>query len=237
MSVAETAVRVDALDTHAALDRERELLERVSGDPGLRYLWLWEAPRSLVVPQRLARLPRFDAAAAALAQDGWPVAVRATGGDVTPQGPGIVNVTHTYACNEGHRFDLAGEYDRLCTPIERALGPGAERGWRAGAFCDGAYNVQWNGLKFAGTAMRFRQCRADRSRHAVMAHALMLMAPPETEAIAALNTLLEALGEPRRIDPAVHTGIPGGEARAGFLGRLVAEFRALPGLDSDPVAP
>lgn len=216
--------RIETLPAEAALAREMALLEEVSLAPDRRVLWLWQSPLCLVAPRKLAAMPGFDAAVAAMEGAGWRVHLRSTGGDVTPQGPGIVNVTHVYSVDRMAEFSLDGEYDRLCTPIEVALGPGASRGWMAGAFCDGAHNVQFQGRKFAGTAMRFRPARADKSRMAVMAHALMLFQPPEPEAIDALNMFLEGLGESRRISPEAHTGLPQGMAPDRFVTRLVAAF-------------
>ena len=216
--------RVDHLPASAALARETVLLGAVSADPAQRYLWYWDSPRALVMPKKLAAKPQFEAAAVASRARGWPVEVRSTGGDVTPQGPGVVNVTHVYAAPPARTFDLDQEYGRLCAPIEAALGVGAARGWMPGAFCDGAHNVQFQGKKFAGTAMRFRPCRGDKSRYAVLAHALLLMDPPEAGAIDAINLFLADLGEDREIDPATHTGLPKSLSRADFLDRLAAAF-------------
>lgn len=219
-----TAPEVEHLDAEAAMDREAALLMRVSEDPSHRQVWFWQAPQGLIAPRKLSRLDGYAEVARAMAQNGWPVSLRSTGGDVTPQGPGIVNVTHVYSRPPREKFDLDREYDRLCTPIEAALGEGASRGWQPGAFCDGAHNVQWAGLKFAGTAMRFRPCKADKTRYAVLAHALMLMQPPTGAAIEALNRFLGALGQDRRIDAAAHTGLPPGLAQDTFLTRLRSGF-------------
>jgi len=212
------------IDTGRALRRELDLLSRVSEEPDLRFLWFWKAPQSLVAPRKLAARPGFDTAARTLTAEGWPVFLRSTGGDVTPQGPGIVNVTHVYATSADIRFDIARAYDALCAPIEAALGPGATRGWQSGAFCDGAHNVQFDGRKFAGTAMRFRPARGDRSRHAVMAHALMLFEPPPEAAITAINRFLEAMGEDREIDRNAHTGLPDRMSGDRFLAALKHHF-------------
>lgn len=219
---------IETLDTGKALARELELLDRVSRDPSQRLLWLWQGTQSLVVPRKLAVHPRFKVAQSELASSGWTVETRATGGDATPQGPGIVNVTHVYALPPSAHFDMDAEYDRLCRPIETALGPRASRGWQAGAFCDGAHNVQWNGLKFAGTAMRFRPSRADRSRITVMAHALMLFDRPRNEAITAINRLLSALDQDRVIQIGAHTGLPLDQEPHTFCERLISEFARLP---------
>lgn len=227
----EHSVNIDRLDTGAALDWEARLFEDVSRHPEKRFLRCWEGTQSLVVPKKLAALPAFPAVADRMTRAGWPVHVRATGGDATPQGPGILNVTHVYTWASDGVFDIEGAYDRLCAPIENALGPEASRGWQPGAFCDGAYNVQWQGRKFAGTAMRFRAGREDKSNHTVLAHALMLMAPPGPEVIDAINELLSGLDQDRRIQAEAHTGLPRGTSAEIFLDRLENGFREVdPGL-------
>ena len=209
-----------------ALARERDLLNHVSAHPTERFLWFWSSDQCLVAPQKFGKFDGFAEAAATLTTAGWPVALRSTGGDVTPQGVGVVNVTHVYATPPRKTFDLDAAYGDLCSPIEAALVQGASRGWQPGAFCDGAHNVQWNGLKFAGTAMRFRPCKGDKSRFAVLAHALMLIEPPGMVAIGALNTFLKMLAEPREIAQDAHTGLPEGMGVQMFLERLQSEFLA-----------
>ena len=215
---------IDTLDAASALAREGELLDHVSANPDETHLWFWQSPRALVAPRKLAAKPKFEAAVAEMAAHGWPVYLRGSGGDVTPQGAGIVNVTHVYARPEGEMFDIDAAYDRICAPIETALGDGASRGWMPGAFCDGAHNVQFQGRKFAGTAMRFRPARANRTRYAVMAHAIMLFAPPQPSAIEALNRFLKAIDEDRQIDADAHTGLPEGVTAEAFVGRLAQAF-------------
>lgn len=215
------------LDTGNALAREADLLQRGAENASVRYLWFWEGTRALVAPRKLAVKPGFAKARDMMAEAGWPVHVRATGGDVTPQGPGIFNVTHVYTRPRGAAVSVSDEYDLLCGPIERALGPGATRGWQPGAFCDGAHNVQFDGKKFAGTAMRFKPNFTDKSRATVLAHAILLADPPEEGAIAAINRFLSALGEPRVISLGAHTGLPDHLPRSDFMRRLADEFGQL----------
>ncbi|MEM6386291.1 MAG: protein ligase [Pseudomonadota bacterium] len=218
---------IDTLDTGAALAWETRLFEEVARQPDKYFLKVWEGSQSLVVPKKLAANPQFASAQELLEAAGWPVHVRATGGDATPQGRGILNVTHIYTFESGGAFDIPAAYARLCDPIKQALGDGATVGWQDGAFCDGAYNVQWFGRKFAGTALRFRPCRADKSSHTVLAHALMLMDAPSAPAISAINRLLAHLGEARVIVDAAHTGLPERLSREVFLDRLVAGFEQI----------
>lgn len=217
-------MRVHTIETGAALEWELRLFEEVARHPEKRFLVFWQGNQALVVPKKLAAKSKFEDVAKRSGAAGWPVHVRATGGDATPQGRGVLNVTHVYTCDSGGAFDIPAAYGRLCAPIEQALGTEASRGWQPGAFCDGAYNVQWQGRKFAGTALRFRPCHDDKSRHTVLAHALMLTEPPGVETIGAINTLLAALGETRVIARAAHTGLPDGLDRIAFLSRLEQAF-------------
>jgi lipoate-protein ligase A len=206
-----------------ALAQEMDLLAKAAADPSQKHILFWQSNQALVAPRKLSSNPEFARAEAALATLGWPVHTRATGGDVTPQGPGIVNVSLIYASHGPP--DIDATYDTLCTPMERTLGPNATRGWNPGAFCDGAYNVQWQGKKFAGPAQRLKRCK-NSDRSAVLAHALMLMSPPSKDAIDALNLFLEILGEPRRIDANCHTGLPSGLTQSGFIQDLAAAYKA-----------
>jgi len=217
---------IDFLDASVALAREMDLLEDVSRDPGRRHLWFWESPRCLVAPKSLSSKPGFERAAIALETEGWPVSLRSTGGDVTPQGTGILNVSHVYATEPGEPVDLKQEYDRLCTPIENALGEGASRGWQPGAFCDGEFNVQLNNRKFAGTAMRVRRGKADRKRNAILAHAIMLINPVSIDAIDAINRFLSHLGEDRRINADAHASLPESYSKDDFVAALKKAFLA-----------
>lgn len=212
---------IEQLEIGEALARETALLNEASLKRVPFKVWFWQSGQALVAPKRLSTKPNFVRACEALSSKGWPVHTRATGGDVTPQGLGIVNVTLVFT-PEGPA-DISANYRCLCAPMEQTLGSEASRGWNPGAFCDGAYNVQLNGLKFAGTAQRLKKVRGS-ERSAVLAHALMLMQPPSNDAIDALNLFLELVEEPRRIDLHAHTGLPVGTAQDDFLDRLHAAY-------------
>ena len=62
---------------------------------------LWSCEPALVAPARMSRLPGFDRACARAADAGWPIHLRATGGDLVPQGPGIVNLTLVFQGRQG----------------------------------------------------------------------------------------------------------------------------------------
>ncbi len=213
---------IEQIDIQSALDREMDLLAEAAKAPSRPRIWFWQSQQALVAPRKLSVKAGFAEAQSELAKLGWPVHIRATGGDVTPQGPGVVNVTLVFTPNGPP--DLQKNYDRLCSPIEQCLGEQASRGWNPGAFCDGEYNVQWQGKKFAGTAQRLRKSSDGRS--SVLAHALMLMAPPKPAAIDALNLFLDLMDEPRQIEPECHTGLPDGLAQKDFIENLHQRYIA-----------
>ena len=196
------------LPVEEALAGEVALLDRVSSSASKAFVGFWHSPQSLVAPASFRTKPKVQAACQASAARGWPVSFRATSGDVTPQGPGIANVTLCYALEPGQTVDIKKSFDTLCAPMFDLLGQKADYGFVDGAFCDGAYNITYDGLKFAGTAQRFRRCKADPSRQAVLSHAIFVLTPPSPPVFEALNAFLKDLGEDRVIRPSQHIGLP-----------------------------
>lgn len=208
------------MPTRTALDGEVKLLDAVSDAPERCLMGIWQSPQSLVAPNGFRRKHGIEAARLASAARGWPVSFRCTGGDVTPQGVGIANVTLSYALDSGQAPDIEATFDTLCAPIFQVLGPKTGYGFVDGAFCDGAYNITYAGLKFAGTAQRFRRCRADPDRIAVLSHAIFVLRPPRPEVFEAINHLLSDLNEDRVIQPQKHIGLPSNLSSDQFLKRI-----------------
>ncbi len=196
---------------------------------------LWSCEPALVAPMRLGALPGFARACAAAAEGGWPVHLRATGGDLVPQGPGVVNLTLLFRAPPGPAPGLEGAYRRLTSPIRAALadvGINSRHGSVPGAFCDGRFNVTVEGRKFAGTAQRWRPVAGG---HAVQTHALMLMRSPDPGMIATLNRFYRDCKIDREIEAGAHIGLrdlaPPDRAEATqrqFLGRLAKRTLARP---------
>lgn len=208
-----------------ALDGEMALLDTVCAAPTRTLLGFWQAPQALVAPIGFRHKPGIEAACAASAARGWPVSFRCTGGDVTPQGPGIGNVTLSYALPVGARRNIAATFDTLCDPFFALLGPGAQYGYVEGAFCDGAYNINIGGRKFAGTAQRYRRAVGERRQTCVLSHAILVLTPPKPEVFEALNSFLSDLDEGRVIRAEQHTGLPARFTPDQFFAALEDEFR------------
>lgn len=193
----------DALPFHAALDHERALLDRVASGASDRELALWSTEACLVAPRNLTVKPGFAAAQALLAAEGTTVHERDTGGDLMPQGPGIVNVSLVFAAAAG--LSIAAAYDVLCRPIEALLaahGVEGRRGSIPGSFCDGAHNIAIGDRKLVGTAQRWRRGRDGRTT--VLAHAAIICAGDLGGPAAAANRLYAACGLDRRVEAGLH---------------------------------
>ncbi|MBV1790170.1 lipoate--protein ligase family protein [Marinobacterium sp. D7] len=162
------------------LAREMALLSSVTQGEIRAGFLIWRCSRSLVVPQRLTRRPQYAMAAGRMILDGWPVQVRATGGDLTPQSPGLINIALAFR-SKRHKQAIRDSYMTLCQPLIdylADLGIAAHCSAVDGAFCDGDYNLVVGDRKLAGTAQRWRQLESGISdsndEFAVLCHAVLL---------------------------------------------------------------
>ncbi|MGD9866063.1 MAG: biotin/lipoate A/B protein ligase family protein [Pseudodonghicola sp.] len=168
---------------------------------------LWSCEPALVAPSKMAKLPGFARACAQAADAGWPVHLRATGGDLVPQGPDIVNLTLLFRGPQGAASTLESAYKRLTAPIREALsqaGISSCHGSVAGAFCDGRFNITVMGRKFAGTAQRWRPMAGEM---AVQTHAMMLIRTPDENTITTLNRFYLDCRIKRVIHASAHVGL------------------------------
>jgi lipoate-protein ligase A len=210
----------EALPQHARFD---EQLIELASEIG-PHACIWEGGQGLVVPRTYRRHQGFEQACRDFAQDGWPVTVRLSGGGVVPQGPGIINLSLAYAV-DGKPLDHSdGAYQRLCAPIQDALGRyGVITAIRAveGSFCDGRYNlaVEVDGTprKVAGAAQVWRRAG---DRQIVLAHALILSHVDVDDVTRRANRLEDAIGSARRYDAdravSLHQCLPPSQSATSF---------------------
>ena len=186
-------------DTYAW--EERRLAAMREGHAGpIHYGWVPQD--SLSVSRSEARRVGLDA----LDFDAEPVAVRATGGTVVPQGPGTMNLT-LFTRHRRHP-GIRPFYEAWCAALRdgfAAVGLETTVGPCEGSFCDGDYNVLVEGRKLAGTAQRWSTARDGSAlghHHAV----IMLGGDPET-LCARVDALYRAAGLPDRAEPTVHSTV------------------------------
>ncbi|HWK71959.1 MAG TPA: lipoate--protein ligase family protein [Burkholderiaceae bacterium] len=172
---------------------------------------IWEAEQGLVVPRTYQRFSRFSQACSDFAEQGWPIAVRQSGGGIVPQGPGIVNLSLAYAV-QGKPLDHSDQaYLLICRIVSRALeeyGVAAHAQAVEGSFCDGRYNlavgVGGRARKVAGTAQLWRRHRMDPAQdhcQIVLVHALILASVDIAAVTLRANGFEQAIGSGRRYVP------------------------------------
>jgi lipoate-protein ligase A len=163
---------------------------------------LWQASAGLVVPRRWTSLPGWEAARRAV-----PVQVRASGGGLVPQGPGVWNLSLVWPAPAAAPVDTDGVYAALCGAIAAALarlGIAATPQAVTGSFCDGRYNLAVAGRKLVGTAQSWRRVAG---QPVVLAHAVVIVSADPEELTARANAFEALLGSQTRYRAAALTSV------------------------------
>lgn len=172
-------------------EREAEWLAGVART-GRAAAHLWQGPPGWVVPRSCTALPAW---AEVQARHGRALQLRASGGGLVPQGPGLWNLSLAWPAGQATPADLHAVYAALCAALAAAIArlkvattPGAV----PGSFCDGRWNLVTGGRKLAGTAQAWRRIGA---RQLVLAHALLLVDADPQALAARANQLAAELGQ------------------------------------------
>jgi len=205
---------IDKLVQYASMDdalqNERRLFDSVIHGGLDSASFMWSANQCLVVPLKLSHHPDFAMAAQASAASGWPVHVRQTGGGVTPQGPGIINISLALANKTDSRLSITKSYQLLCNPMIaelKQLGVCAYCASVPEAFCDGDYNTVVDGKKMVGTAQRHSRTKGKITHQAVFAHALILYKTDFEEITKQVNRLYSLMGLEQRFESSAHCSL------------------------------
>lgn len=164
---------------------------------------LWTNDRCLVAPRRLIARPEFKAASAALAEAGWPVAVRRSGGAAVPNGPGILNVS---LFHQTSTINPRSGYEPLTAVIGEAcerLGIDIAIGEVSGAICSGAYDISVHGRKIAGCSAYRRQ---QKSVHWLV-HAIVLIDCEIEESVSAISRFETLMGNSGNLTRVRHANL------------------------------
>lgn len=209
------------LPAEQGLADEMAMLKAVAQGRRSRASLIWSTQECLVVPRFMETMAGFSHARGSMASEGWPIHVRFTGGDVYPQGAGIVNIAIAFRLKRGDFDRVGGAYAALCDPIVdamRDLGIDAQCGSIDGAFCRGSHDIAIGGRKIAGVAQRWRAAAPPfESFDAVLVHAGLLCAGDVEYLSSAVNRFYHACASDRRADPASHTTLFGQEGTKATL--------------------
>ncbi|MEL6549057.1 MAG: hypothetical protein AAFQ54_02315 [Pseudomonadota bacterium] len=211
---------LQTLPLHDAFARETAAAAEVKAEasPGAALLWEAEA-QCLVAPRAMSG--RLRAGLAASEARGWPCHFRSTGGDVTPQGPGVVSMGLAFRQSTNAANAIEEAYAAICAPLIAALaacGVTADTGAVEGSYCDGAFNVTIDGLKFAGTALRMSPIPG--GDWAVLGQAMFLTRAGDAAFVEAINALYADAGLGRRVVPGVTVSVADLGLDARFLPAL-----------------
>ncbi len=166
-----------------------------AADTGRAGAHLWRGEPGLVVPRSCTALPGWPAAAQT-----QPVLVRASGGGVVPQGPGLLNLSLVWRNDAGAGGAPTGTeavYRALCGELAGALarlGIAATPQAVAGSFCDGRFNLAVAGRKLVGTAQSWRRVAGVPT---VLAHAVIVVDADPLVLTEAANAFERELGSGR----------------------------------------
>jgi len=173
------------------VDEDIKTLVRLTSENVLEpRMRLWANDQCLVVPKRLIGRSLFAGASATLAQAGWPIVSRRSGGTTVPNGPGILNVS---LFHQTSTIDPSSAYEPLTVAISEAcerLGIGTVIGEVSGAICSGAYDISVQGRKIAGCSAYRRQ----QKRVHWLAHAVIFVACELEESLSAVSTFESVMG-------------------------------------------
>ncbi|EAR62087.1 lipoate--protein ligase family protein [Neptuniibacter caesariensis] len=197
---------------HIALEQDTQLLKEVASGKRSPIFRVWETTQCLVVTGKETRFPHFDKAAAILADEGWPVIVRNSGGTSVPLHPGILNLSMIFPQHASDPYSLDDIYMALCEPIKLALesvGLKVDYGETPGSYCDGRFNLNIGGLKVTGTAQKLMVSPPNSKgiKQAVLAQAMLMVEADAASGTGWVNRFYQLAGNDRQFDPLVATSI------------------------------
>jgi lipoate-protein ligase A len=178
--------------------REAEWLARAAAS-GFAVAHLWQGTPGWVVPRRTTALPAWGQVQS---RHGAALQVRASGGGLVPQGPGLWNLSLAWPAGGATPADMHAIYAALCDALAAAfarLGVTATPGAVQGSFCDGRWNLAVRGRKLVGTAQAWRRVGG---QQVVLAHALVIVGADPAALTERANALEAELGQgtPYRAD-------------------------------------
>lgn len=169
------------MNIQAGLDLEQHLLDQVlTGEISSGYA-LWRSQQALVVPKSATHREHYAEACRFCETLGWPVVARSTGGELTPQSEGFINLSLVIKCKR-KQLNIKDSYHIICDAIMQWLANYKIQSHCSsidGAFCDGDFNIVIGNQKLVGTAQRWKKItdpltRADGSDMAILMHAVIL---------------------------------------------------------------
>ena len=213
----------ETVDPQLAIAQDEMVLAQVAAGDLPATIRIWQTTQCIVVPRHFSLHDRFANAALTLADRGWPVTLRSSGGSAMPQGPGVLNVSMVFPHDRQMSIEAGFQLltDPLCEFFD-SLGLSASTSSVPGSFCDGRYNLVVDQQKIGGTAQK-------RKKHAVLAHAALQIDLDLDATCRSINYLNEKIDrdEHCRSDAATTLAMTSGRAMsATAIGQQLTAFFA-----------
>ena len=199
-------IRLPATTCVKAMEKEQLLLEQLKQGNFSQGLLLWRCTSPAIVLPAGRKWQVTETLRQWLAQAGWGILQRRSGGSPVPQSPAMLNIAHMYTLTATQSYSVKGAYQQLCDSLLAffaALDISADIHATEYAYCDGDYNLNINGQKIVGTAQRV--LTAPGGRRIVLAHACLLIDDVLESIIPPVNACNEFNNIPDRVKQNAHT--------------------------------
>ncbi|WP_373960147.1 biotin/lipoate A/B protein ligase family protein [Vibrio gigantis] len=206
MKLTNKLVRYPHIDVDRAFEKEDELLQQIQAGEIGQALMLWQAKMPTLVLPAGKKWPVTVQSKAQLADQGWQLCSRKTGGAPVPQLPGVINLSHIYHWPRDEAYNIQKAYLHLCnvlTMFFKELGVDVDVHATPGSYCDGDYNLNINKQKIVGTAQRVLLKRG--GGQIVLSQACILLDADLEHIVAPVNFYNQVCGNPTVVDAHVHT--------------------------------
>ena len=168
---------------------------------------LWRGAAGFSAPRSYQRLPRWAEACSTSGAAGWPVQLRASGGGLVPQGPGVLNLSLGWPRASAAPVAFDAVYRELGVALTEALkrlGIATSLQPVKGSFCDGRFNLAHRGRKLVGTAQAWRRVGG---QPVVLAHAVIVVSADPASLTEAANRFERMAGSERCYRAAALTSV------------------------------
>ncbi|MGF1909360.1 lipoate--protein ligase [Vibrio kasasachensis] len=201
-------IRYPSIEVHALFEKERALIEQVKASQLDQVLLLWQAKAPTLVLPAGNKWPASDELTQSLANTGWQLTARKTGGAPVPQLPGIINLSHIYHWPDEQPYDIKTAYMNLCQVLMAfftSLGVKVEVHATPGSYCDGDYNLNVAGQKIVGTAQRVLLKK--QGGKVVLSQACIIIDAEANKMVEPVKLCNQICQHPAKIDANVHTDL------------------------------
>ena len=199
-------LRYKNTDVSRVFDKEAELIKQIQSGELDQALMLWQVAEPTLVLPAGNKWPESEALKQALANTGWQLHSRRTGGAPVPQTSGLINLSHLYIWPEGEPYSITIAYQHLVQVVKhffKSFGLNAEAHATPHSYCDGDYNLNIDGRKIVGTAQRVILRKG--GGKIVLAQACILIDGDLPQLVAPVNKCYQLSQQEGSIKADVHT--------------------------------